>query len=175
MKTFEENWTAWIDDQLVGDELARFEASLPDRAAAEAEKRAAKQLGLLLNRELGVQKLSNPDFFNHQIRDRIEREDPQDAGHRGGVEGSSVWWSIRRLVWAGAAALAVFIAIAVFVMQGPNEREPSQYLTQIKQAKLDPGSSTPDATISIFETKEDRVTVLWTEGLQSLPSDYAAK
>jgi len=27
----------------------------------------------------------------------------------------------------------------------------------------------------MFEAKQDRVTVLWTEGLQSLPADYAAK
>jgi hypothetical protein len=27
----------------------------------------------------------------------------------------------------------------------------------------------------MFESKEDRVTVLWTEGLKSLPSEYAAK
>ena len=38
MKTFEEKWTAWIDGELTGDELAEFEASLPDQAAAEAEK-----------------------------------------------------------------------------------------------------------------------------------------
>ena len=38
MKTFEENWTAWLDGELTGDELAEFEASLPDKAAAEAEK-----------------------------------------------------------------------------------------------------------------------------------------
>ena len=31
------------------------------------------------------------------------------------------------------------------------------------------------ATVSIFEVKQDRVTVLWTEGLQTLPADYAAK
>ena len=29
--------------------------------------------------------------------------------------------------------------------------------------------------VTIFEDKEDRVTVLWTEGLKSLPSEYAAK
>ena len=40
MKTFEEKWTAWIDGELAGDELAQFEASLPDRATAEAEKRS---------------------------------------------------------------------------------------------------------------------------------------
>ena len=37
MKTFEEKWTAWIDDQLTGRELDEFEASLPDKAAAQAE------------------------------------------------------------------------------------------------------------------------------------------
>ena len=45
MKTFEEKWTAWLDDQLRGKELADFEASLPDKAAAEAEKREAQKLG----------------------------------------------------------------------------------------------------------------------------------
>ena len=176
MKTFEEKWTAWVDDQLTGEELAKFEASLPNRAAAEAEKRASKKLGFLLQRELGAETLSNADFFNHQIRERIAREDHEDeSSNRGGVEGTSVWWPIRRLVWAGAAALAVFMAIAVFVMQDEHEAEPSQYLTQISKAQLDPSTTTPDATITIFESKEDRVTVLWTEGLKSLPSEYAAK
>jgi hypothetical protein len=27
----------------------------------------------------------------------------------------------------------------------------------------------------MFESKEDKVTVLWVEGLQSLPSEYATK
>ncbi len=45
MKTFEEKWTAWLDDQLSGRELSEFEASLPDKAAAQAEKAEAKKLG----------------------------------------------------------------------------------------------------------------------------------
>ena len=45
MKTFEEKWTAWLDDQLSGHELSEFEASLPDKAAAQAEKTEAKKLG----------------------------------------------------------------------------------------------------------------------------------
>ena len=52
--------------------------------------------------------------------------------------------------------------------------EKSQYLTQILNAKVDSNVS-PYATVSIFQTKEDRVTVLWVDGLKSLPSDYAAK
>jgi hypothetical protein len=50
MKTFEEKWTAWIDDQLTGRELEEFLASLPDRTAAEAEKQSAKQVGSLFAR-----------------------------------------------------------------------------------------------------------------------------
>ena len=59
MKTFEEKWTAWLDGQLSGRELSEFEASLPDKAAAEAEKAGARKLGALLKRELGVSALTN--------------------------------------------------------------------------------------------------------------------
>ena len=69
MKTFDEKWTAWLDDQLSGRERAEFEASLPDRAAAEAERAAAKKLGALLRRELGAHDLANEEFFSHQLRD----------------------------------------------------------------------------------------------------------
>ena len=172
MKTFEEKWTAWLDGQLSDRELAEFEASLPDKAVAEAEKAEAKKLGTLLKRELGAQAMLNEEFFNHQIRERITREGTGESRKRG-VE-VSPWWTIRRLLWTGTASLAVFLVMAIFVMRDKNPGEQSQYLTQILNARVDPVVS-PNATISMFETKEDRVTVLWTEGLQSLPSDYAAK
>ena len=50
----------------------------------------------------------------------------------------------------------------------------SQYLTQILNARVDPGVR-PYATVSIFQTKQDKVTVLWVDGLKSLPTEYAAK
>jgi hypothetical protein len=59
-------------------------------------------------------------------------------------------------------------------MRERNPAEQLQYLLQILNARVDPVVS-PNATISIFEAKGDRVTVLWTEGLRSLPADYAAK
>src|SRR4051812_12066187 len=116
MKTFEEKWTAWVDDQLTGKELAEFEAALPDKPAAEAEKRAAKQVGALLQRELAMRPLHNADFFSHQLRERIHREDRTDSPARTSGEGGTFWWPLRRLVWAGAASLAIFMALAVFVM-----------------------------------------------------------
>ena len=170
MKTFEEKWTAWVDDQLTGKELLEFEASLPDKAAAEAEKRDANKLRVLPKRELVAPVLTNEDFFSHQLRERISREDtlPDDRDER------RSWWTIPRLVWAGAASLALFLMCAFFVVREEAPADQSQYLTQILNAHVDPAVG-PSATVTMFESKEDRVTVLWTEGLKSLPSEYAAK
>jgi hypothetical protein len=74
----------------------------------------------------------------------------------------------------GTVSLALFLVCTFLVMQNEKPAEESQYLTQILNARVDPVVS-PDATVSMFEVKQDRVTVLWTEGLQSLPADYAAK
>jgi anti-sigma factor RsiW len=169
MKTFEEKWTAWLDDQLSGRELSEFEALLPDKAAAQAEKVEAKKLSELLKRELSAQALTNEEFFSYQLRERIAQENRQPSRMA-----ASRWWTIPRLLWTGAASLAVFLIFTLALMHEKNPAEESQYLTQILNARVDPVVS-PNATVSIFEVKQDRVTVLWTEGLQSLPADYAAK
>jgi hypothetical protein len=171
MKTFEEKWTAWLDGQLSGRELSEFQESLPNKAAAEAEKADAKKLGALLKRELDAPALTNEEFFSHQIRERIMRESA--VSPKRATRGST-WWTIPRLLWTGSASLAVFLIFTVFVVRDRNPAEESQYLTQIVNARVDPVVS-PNASVSMFEAKQDRVTVLWTEGLQSLPADYAAK
>jgi len=172
MKTFEEKWTAWLDGQLSGRELEEFEASLPEKATAEAEKVDVRKLCALLKRELGVSALTNEDFFSHQLRERIMRETSVSSAEREAK--ASTWWTIPRLLWTGTASLAVFLVFTIFVIRDKNPAEESQYLTQILNARVDPVVS-PNATVSMFEVKQDRVTVLWTEGLQSLPADYAAK
>ena len=171
MKTFEEKWTAWLDGQLSGRELAEFEASLPDKAAAEAEKADARKLGVFLKRELGAPALTNEEFFSHQLRDRIRQSSVPSAQREAKA---STWWTIPRLLWTGTASLAVFLVFTIFVIRDKNPAEESQYLTQILNARVDPVVS-PNATVSMFEVKQDRVTVLWKEGLQSLAADYAAK
>jgi len=171
MKTFEEKWTAWLDEELSGKELEEFEASLPDLETSRAEKRDAKKLGAFLKQELATQSLRNEEFFSHQIREGIARE----SGNSREDETRSTWWTIPRLVWCGATALALFL-ITTFVFLGQQENaEQSDYLTQILKSQVNPVDS-PNATVSIFESKTDnKVTVLWTEGLKTLPADYAAK
>lgn len=176
MKTFEQKWTAWLDGELTGRELEEFEAALPDRAAAEAEKRDAQKLGALLKQELGAEALHNEEFFSNEVRERIVRH--EETRHSGFAWFDRVrltsWWTVPRLAMSGAVSLILFALCAVAVLREKNPAEQSQYLTQILNARVDPVVS-PNATISIFETKEDKVTVLWVEGLQSLPADYAAK
>src|SRR5262249_46632484 len=163
-----------LDDQLSGRELSEFEASLPDKAAAQAEKAEAKKLGGLLRRELSTHPLKNEEFFSHQLRERIVQESGGPPRERARRSPASSWWEIPRLLWAGPGSLAVFLICPVLVMRQERPAEESQYLTQILNARVDPVVS-PNATVSIFEVKQDHATVLWTEGLQSLPADYAAK
>src|SRR5574338_122205 len=159
MKTFEEKWTAWLDDQLSGRELSEFEASLPDKAAAQAEKAGAKKLGELLKRELSAQPLNNEEFFNHQLREKIVRENGDQTREGARRSRTSSWWTIPRLLWAGAGSLAVFLICMGLVMRQERAPEESQYLTQILNARVDPVVS-PNATVSIFEVKQDHATVL---------------
>src|SRR5436189_123311 len=134
----------------------------------------AKNLGELLKRELTARPLTNEEFFSHHLRERIVQESGEQPRKRARGSSTSSWWTIPRLLWAGTASLAVFLICTVLVMRQERPAEESQYLTQILNARVDPVVS-PNATVSIFEVKQDRATVLWTEGLQSLPADYAAK
>jgi len=177
MKTFEEKWTAWLDGELTGKELVEFEASLPDKGAAELEREDARKLTAFLKEQLIAPAMTNEEFFHHRLRQQIESEQEAAAPSPGRRERESVsesWWTIGRLLWTGAASLALFAVCTFFVMRPAPNGGQSTYLTQIINARVDPTVS-PDATISMFETKEDKVTVLWVEGLQSLPSEYAAK
>lgn len=173
MKTFDENWNAWVDGRMSDQEREEFEASLPAVSAAELETEDSQKLSALLKRELSGPAMSNVDFFHHQLRTEMQR-DAAPAPTRKTAEPRATWWSIGRLAWAGAASLAIFAACTFFVMREENVGGQSAYLTQVINARVDPEVS-PDATISMFETKEDKVTVLWVEGLKSLPSEYAAK
>ena len=77
MKTFEENWTAWVDGELSDAELAEFEASLDDRVAAEAEKNQAHKLGALLKEQLQRARDGERGVFSSSVA----------QSHRGGNEG----------------------------------------------------------------------------------------
>ncbi len=117
MKTFEERYTAWIDGQLEGGALAAFEQELARRAeagdaAAELDKADALQLRALLKEHLQAPALTNAEFFNHQMRERIDAEIDRAAARREAAA-RPAWrlpafaWPFLRLAGAGAACLFV--------------------------------------------------------------------
>ncbi len=165
MKIFEERYTAWIDGKLTGPELEAFERELPDRAEADADKRAAEQLRRLLRQYGGAPALGNADFFNHQLRRRME------VPLRGNQP--EPWrWSIPRLAWAGAVCL--LIAAALFKGLVPTgdlvDREP-QYFAKITSAN----AADPSIYATTVYAPEDHVTVIWLDGLDYLPASYTLK
>jgi hypothetical protein len=139
------------------------------------EKQSAKQVGSLLREEAMV--LSNADFFSYQLRERLDRENAPVRSEPDAIR--TGWWTIRRLLWGGITSLAVFAICTVVIFREKMPSSQSQYLTQILESRVDPTVS-PNATITMFdvaptEKKGDHVTVLWVDGLQSLPPEYATK
>lgn len=119
MKTFEERYTAWIDGQLENGVLAAFEQELARRAdvgEASADKADAGRLRRLLNDHLQAPALTNPDFFNHQLLERIEAESPRPARSMEKVGGQArpalFAWGFLRLV--GLGAFSLFAAGALY-------------------------------------------------------------
>jgi anti-sigma factor RsiW len=166
MKPFEEQFTAWVDDKLTGAELAAFEKQLAEHPEAAAEKEAAQRLGTLLRDHATVPKLSNPDFFNHQLMQRIAAETPQAAV----AERRTPFWSLPRLAWAGAFSLALAFAlykstIRVGTPPGPD----SQYFAQVVEA----WPSDPSISATTVYSSEDNVTVVWLDGLDYIPATIA--
>ena len=174
MKTFEEQWTAWIDGELKGKELADFELNLADLDAAEAERKQLLQLGSLLKEHLVAQPMQNADFFSHQLRQRLAAEEGTEPAELEEPAQSPAWWSFGRLAWAGATSLAILAMCTFFLVRPQPPGDQSRYLTDVLNARVDKAVH-PDATVTIFQAKDDKAVVLWLDGLESLPSEYATK
>ncbi len=118
MKTFEERYTAWIDGELEGGALTAFEQELTRRAAAgeaSEDKSDATHLRALLQDYLQAPALTNPDFFNHQLQERIDAEATTVSRGRElnrHAEPAFFAWGLARLIGLGAASL--FAAAALY-------------------------------------------------------------
>lgn len=164
MKTFEERFTAYIDGQLTGPALADFERELAQHPDAARDAGAARKLGRLLREHPTAPSLTNPDFFNLQIQQRIAADQPRER--RGGWS-----WSLPRLVWAGAACL--LMAGAMFKMLIPTGPQPfldeaAPYFAQVVES----WPSDPSIYASTVYNPRDNVTVLWLDGLDYIPASY---
>jgi hypothetical protein len=164
MKNFEEKFSAWVDESLEAKERADFEAGLADPAAARREKEIALRLGALLRRHGSAPPLSNADFFQSQLMDRIARE--EDAEPKPAAAPALFpWW---RLVWAGAACLIVAAGLALFsVPQTPRVPTEAEFLAEV--LKVSPGDD--DISAAAFLSEDREAAVIWLEGLPDLPEN----
>jgi hypothetical protein len=162
MKTFEENYTAWVDGHLTGAELEVFERELlQNDPGALADKEDAHRLGEMLRRQSPP--LSNPDFFNHQIMHRIAVDStPARRAWR--------WsWALPQMAWAGAASLLVAVALfkTLIPAHGPGPGADPYFAEIVDVRPADPSiSATP-----VYNAR-DNVTILWLDGLDYLPASY---
>ncbi len=168
MKTFEEKFTAWVDGELTGRELADFEAELPHALDARLDKLAAHQIGDLCREHGRAPELKNEDFFNHQIMQQIEAELPKPTP---APARRKFAWSLPRLAMAGAFSLLVafglFHAIIPQQQSATPEAQGSVVVTNIKGGQ--------DINVTPFYSQQDNVNVIWLggPGLKYVPDKRA--
>ncbi len=165
MKPFEEQFTAWVDGKLTGDELAAFEKQLAEHPEAMAEREDAHRLGDFLRSHPTAPKLTNPDFFNHQLMQRIAAETPRIA-----EKVAHSFWTLPRLLWAGAFSMVVAVALfRATIPMGTPATGDQKYFAQVVEA----WPSDPSISATTVYSPEDNVTVVWLDGLDYIPATYA--
>lgn len=168
MKPFEERFTAWVDDQLTGAELAEFEKELASYPEAPAERAEARKLGELL-RSQPAPKMGNEDFFNHQLMQRIAAVTPRAAEP---AKARGWFWSLPRLALAGGACLVIAGGLfKALIPAGPSPGAQSDYYAEIVHVR--PGD--PSISASTLYDPADNVTVVWLDGLDYIPASYALR
>jgi hypothetical protein len=173
MKTFEEKYTAWIDQRLSEPERVAFEKELANLPEAQHDREEALRLGALLRAHANAPALTNSGFFNHQIVHRI-----QFAESAGQVTRRIFWWqwSIPKLITAGAIALiAAFVLYQSIVpptTTAPVANAPQPAAPYFAEV-VDAWTADPSISVTTVYTPEDNITVLWLDGLDYLPASYA--
>jgi anti-sigma factor RsiW len=170
MKTFEERFTAWVDGQLHGDALVAFEKELESHPEAAGERAAAVKIGALLRTHATAPALSNADFFNLQLQQRIEAEMPRPR-HVRPESGAAGFWSFSRLIWTGAACLVIAGVLFRTTIPTTEAPVPSNYFAQVVEA----WPSDPSISATTVYNPQDNVTVLWLDGLDYMPGDQLAQ
>jgi hypothetical protein len=167
MNPFEEKFTAWVDAKLSGQELAAFEKELAEYPEAAEDKEDMLRIGELLRRHPTVPRLTNPDFFNYQLQERIAAETPRQPEP---AEKRSFFWLLRQL----AMPVGFSVAVAAIVYLAPAPRTPDADGKSTGYAKI-LKTRTEDPSITASQVYDSGVAVVWLDGLQDVPRDFAQK
>ena len=156
----EENWTAYLDGKLSAQEAAALEREHPEAAAERALH--ARIIGAV-RRHSPAPMLRNPDFFNDRILLEIA---PPPAGPAAAPAKERGLFSLWRLAFAGAFCLLAAGGIWFGFVRGGGEKEDRSVALV---ASLTPGDRLLDASVLDAEGLK----LIWIDGLEPLPDDYA--
>jgi anti-sigma factor RsiW len=156
MKTFEEKLTAWLDGQLQGEELRVFEKEYP---SAQQEKADYLKLKTLLKENFCCRDLDNPEFFNSQIMEKIERM----TGERNRSPRRALL-VLPRLAWGGICALGVGVALFFAVIPRGGLSDPGAgYVAEVLKTR------TADPKVKATVENRKDMTIIKLEGLDKVP------
>ena len=170
MKTsdFDQQFTAWLDGKLSPEEATAFEQEMRSRGfEPEAERTAALKVGDLLRTHSQAPALGHEQFFNHMLQRQIATEESRVSR----APGKRSWFGIPWLAWAGAACLLISAVLfkAWIPVGGPTVADGTPYFATVVDAR----TFEKNVSASTVYNPKDNVTVLWLDGLDYLPADYA--
>ena len=156
----EEKWTAYLDGKLSAQDAAAFEREHPEAAAERAMH--TRIIGAM-RRHSPAPVLRNADFFNESILREIAPSPAPSAAAPAKKHGLFSLW---RLAFAGASCLVAAVAIWAAFVRGGGEKQ-NLYLAQVTE--LTAGDRLLDASV----LDADGLKMIWIDGLEPLPDDYA--
>ncbi len=169
MNNFEEQYTAWLDGTLDGEAREKFEAALPDSAAARLEASRWGKLRGLMRETLQPAPMPHADFLNSQVLEAIRREAPAVALRPVAERG---WFPVGRLAWTGVFLTALAAVLSWFwVPRGggmPNEK---QFISQVVEAR----SADPKLGAYAFAAPGGKGAVLWVNDAGYIPANERLK
>lgn len=163
MSNFEERYTAWLDGAMNEAERARFEAELPDRAAAEREAAEWRRLRGELRTWMKATPMPHADFVNAQVQTAIRPSTATEAPRR-----SPAWFPIGRLAWSGAFLLALAAVLSVVLIPRNGGRPTDeQFIAQVVDAR----ATDPKLGAYAFAAPGGKGAVLWLNDAGFIPAD----
>ena len=170
--SFEETYTLWLDGQLGPAENAAFEKQMGERGLDPAAERASGEtLHRLLGQNSVAPELKHADFFNRQLLYRIEQEQRSSTQPDAEVAGFWRWLILPKIAWAGLACLLIAgVMYKAMIPTGTiSSLEKSTYFATV----VDSRTVDPSVSANTVYDPKDNITVLWIDGLDYLPADYA--
>ncbi len=168
MNNFEERYTAWLDGALDEGESAKFEAGLPDRAAARRDAADWRKLRGDLREALAATPMPHADFVNSQVLAAIRAAAPRGAGPE---KGGARWFPVGRLAWTGALLVAVAAGLSFLVLPRNGAPTSEQFISQVVAAR----AANPKLGAYAFAAPGGRGAVLWVSDAGYIAADEKIK